>query len=174
MRILCPDNSTFSMNDVPDLPPDGSPTIVDDLRYCVLDYSNQNDIDFYFVPLLYLDQFPRPAADIRIGPYNIQMPLDWSIVIGDKNLGLLEIVSLQQLNDRDMDAFVINPTGSFTPEFLEITIENVFPDVHWSLPKLKHGHLLAAPLHTGPAPICAFFVKDTNKLPESLDITKVL
>jgi len=165
MRILLPDNISFNMEEVPNQ--------VDDLRYCVLDYSNQADVDFYFIPLIFLDQFPRPAADLQIGNYRIQMPLDWSIIIADKHLGAMEIVELKHLNDRDFDAFVLNPINGYMPQFLEITIQNVFPDVTWNIPKLKRGHILAVPLSDGPNPVCAFFVKDTNKLPDGLDISKV-
>ena len=165
MRILTPENTSYNMEEVPNQ--------VDDLRYCVLDYSNQADVDFLFYPLIFLDQFPRPAADLQLGPYRIQMPLDWSIIIADKHLGAMEIVELKHLNDRDFDAFVLNPINGYMPQFLEITIQNVFPDVTWNIPKLKRGHILAVPLSDSPAPPCAFFVKDTNKLPDGLDISKV-
>jgi len=147
--------------------------VTDDLRYCVLDYSDVKEIDFIFIPLIFLDQFPRPAADLQIGKYRIQMPLDWSIIIADKHLGLMEIVELKHLNDREFDAFVFNPINGYMPQFLDINIQNVFPDVTWNIPKLKRGHILAVPLNDGPEPPCAFFVKDTNKLPDGLDISKV-
>lgn len=123
--------------------------------------------------MVVLDEFPCPVADLRIGPYSIQMPLNWSVVIGDKNLGAIEIISLQQINDRDMDVFVFNPISGYMPGFLPITVENSFPDVMWSVPHLRNGHILAVPLTSAPVPPCAFFVKDTNKLPEALDITKI-
>jgi hypothetical protein len=166
MRILSIDNTAFSMSEIPDQ--------VDDLRYCVLDYSNQADVDFFFIPLIFLDIFPRPAAVLRIGEYRIQMPLDWSIVISDKNFGLVEILELKHINDRDFSAFVFNPIKSYIPSFLDITIENIYPDVTWNMPRLKYGHILAVPLTDGAEPLCAYFVKDTNKIPESLDITKIL
>jgi hypothetical protein len=165
MRILLPDNTSYNMEEVPNQ--------VDDLRYCVLDYSNQADVDFYFIPLIFLDVFPRPAADLQIGKYRIQMPLDWSIVICDKHLGNMEIIELKHLNDRDFEVFALNPINGYLPQFLDITIQNVFPDVTWNIPKLKRGHILAVPLHEGPEAPCAFFVKDTNKLPDGLDISKV-
>lgn len=166
MRLLCPENVSFNMNELPK-------QVEDDLQYCVLDYSNNQDVDFHFIPLIFLDQFPRPAADLKIGPYRIRMPLDWSIVIADKDFGLVEIIELKHLNDREFSAFCLNPISSYMPAFHEITIENVFPDANWHMPRLKNGHILAVPLHDGPKPICAYFVKDTNKLPESLDITKI-
>lgn len=165
MRILTPENHHFDMAEVPQE--------VEDLRYCVLDYSNPNEIDFYFIPLVFLDVFPRPAADLRIGKYRIQMPLDWSVVIADKNLGHMEIIDLKHLNDRDFEVFCLNPVNGYIPEFHEISIENVYPDVTWSIPRLRFGHILAVPLRDGPSPPCAFFVRETQRLPESLDISKV-
>ncbi len=164
MNILTPENVAFNMNTMPDR--------VNDLRYCVLDYSS-NDVDFFFIPLIFLDVFPRPSADLQIGPYRVQMPLDWSIVIADKHFGNMEIIELKHLNDRPFSAFILNPVNGFMPGFEEITIENIFPDVTWHMPKLKYGHILAVPLNDSSCPPCAFFVRDTNRLPECLDITKV-
>lgn len=149
------------------------PEIDFDLRYCVLDYSNQEDVDFIFPPLYYIDEFSRPAADLRIGKYRVQVPLDWSIVISDKNMGNMEVIDLKHINAREFQAFCFNPIAGYMPAFLDFEIENVFPNVAWSVPKLKHGHLLAIPLSIEAEPLCAFFVRDTNKIPESLDITKL-
>lgn len=166
MYILTAENETFDMTLLPNE--------VDDIRYCVLDYSDQANVDFYFYPLFFVDIFPRPAADLSIGKFRVQMPLDWSIVIADKNFGMLEIIELKHLNDRDFQAFVYNPLKSFMPEFLDVNIENIYPDISWNVPRLKHGHILAVPLHKGETPLCAFFVKDSGRVPDSLDITKVM
>lgn len=166
MRVLTTENVTFEMNNVPDE--------VDDVRYCVLDYSDQANVDYMFIPLLFLESFNAPAVDLRIGNHHVQMPMDWSIVIGDKNSGELEIMCLKQLNDRQFDAFAMNPISGYMPHFFDIEIMNVFPDVKWYFPKLKYGHLLAAPLDDSDSPLCCFFVKDTNKIPDSLDITQMV
>jgi hypothetical protein len=166
MKILTTDNTSFEMNNIPDE--------IDDIRYCVLDYSNQQNIDYIFIPLLFLESFNSPAVDLKLGNFRIQMPMDWSIVIGDKNSGDLEIISLKQINDRSFDAFSINPINGYMPHFQEIEIMNVFPDVKWYFPKLKYGHLLAVPLDDSESPLCCFFVKDTNKIPEALDITQLV
>jgi len=165
MRVMLSENKTFDMNELPNQ--------IDDLRYCVLDYSNQSDVDFYFIPLIFLEVYERPAVDLSIGKYRIRMPLDWSIVIGDKNIGNIEIIELKHLNGRDFDAFTMNPINGYIPDFMEISIDNIYPNVVWNLPKLKWGHILAVPLRSGENAPCAFFVRDTNKLPESLDITKI-
>jgi len=167
MRILTNYNTIYELDNVPNI-------IEDDLRYCVLDYSNQADVDFHFPPLVFLDQFTRPAADLRIGNYRVQVPLDWSVVIADKNMGSMELIDIKHINDRDFQVFCFNPICGYMPSFPDIEIENIFPDVSWSVPKLNNGHLLAVPIHGGAEPLCALFVKDTNKLPESLDITKII
>ena len=166
MKVLTNHNTVFLIDEIPDL-------IEDDLRYCVLDYSNQNDVDFRFPPLVFLDQFTRPAADLLIGNRRVQVPLDWSVVIADKNMGTMELIDIKHINDRDFQVFCFNPIAGYMPSFPDIEIENIFPDVTWSVPKLSNGHILAVPIEDGAEPLCAFFVKDTNKLPESLDITKI-
>lgn len=166
MRILTENNQTYSMNIVPDE--------VDDVNYCVLDYSNHSEVDYMFIPFLYLETFNEPAVELKIGNMQIQMPMSWSVVIGDKNSGDLELISLKQVNDREFNVFTMNPLSGYMPEFLNLEIINVFPDVKWHFPKLKYGHLLAVPLELGDKPRCAYFVKDANKLPDVLDITQVV
>jgi hypothetical protein len=148
--------------------------LIDNVFYSVLDYSDTANVDFIFIPLVFIEQnVSRPVADLKIGKYRVQMPLDWSIVIADKNFGNLEIIELKHLNDRPFEAFIFNPIKGFMPEFGEISIENIFPDVAWNAPKLKYGHILAIPLDNSPIPPCAFFIKDINKISDVLDITKI-
>jgi hypothetical protein len=170
MKILTNNNTPFDMNHLPEE--------VDDLRYCVLDYSNSQDVDYFFVPLMFLESFTTPPALLQIGPYQVQLPMDWSIVIGDKHIGDLEILEIYKLNDRPFSVFCTNPIGSFSPAFHEIAIVDVFPDVKWYFPKLKFGHILVVPLgerNQWPksGPDCIFIVREVNKLPECLDISKI-
>ena len=165
MRILTTENKSYDINLIPQK--------VDDLRYCVLDYSNQQDVDYFFLPLIFLESFYSPCVDLKIGPYNIQMPMSWSVIIGDMNLGDLEIMPLIYLMDKDFDVFCFNPIKGYMPKFLKLEIINTWPDVKWYFPKLKNGHILAVPLEDGENPLCAFFVKEMTKLPDSLDIRKM-
>ena len=48
MKILTVDNKTYELDDIP---------VVDDLRYGVLDYSNPKNVDYYFIPLVFLESF---------------------------------------------------------------------------------------------------------------------
>ena len=165
MRLLLSDNTVFDMNTLPE--------VIDDLHFCILDYSNVNDVDFYWIPLVFLDVFPRPAADLQIGKHRVQLPLDWAIVIADKDFGCVEILELKDLRDRPLDALILNPITGFMPDFGEINQINMFPDITWYVPKLKYGHILVLPLEPTPNPPCILVVKDIHRLPEVLDITKV-
>lgn len=165
MKILTSDNLVFNMNEIPEK--------VDDIRYCVLDYSNTDEVDYFFMPLIFLESFNSPCADLRIGKHTLTMPLDWSVLIGDKHLGDIEVMPLTHLNGKDFETFVFNPIKGYLPSFLPLEVANIYSDVKWYFPKLKFGHLLAIPLTNQANPPCAFFVKDSNKLPDILDIRKL-
>jgi hypothetical protein len=166
MNILTVNNTAFELNSLPDE--------VDDLRYAVLDWNDPRNVDYHFVPLIFMETFHAPAAVLRIGDSVVQVPLDWFIVIGEKEHGDPEIVPIMNINDRGFSAFVFNPITSFRADFLPLEIVNVFQDIRWFTPKLKHGHILAVPLTNSEKPLCAYFVKETNKLPEVLSIEKML
>lgn len=165
MKILTVENTTYDLDEIPET--------VDDLRYAILDYTNPKNVDYYFIPLVFLESFYAPAAVLQIGNATVNMPLDWSVVICDPDVGDPEVVSLMSMNDRGFHAFALNPITGFKPEYPEISITNVYTDVKWYAPKLKFGHLLCVPLSDEPESPCALFVKDANKLPEVLDISEL-
>ena len=80
---------------------------------------------------------------------------------------------LMTLNDRNFKAFSLNPSTDIMPSFLPITIENVYSETKWFVPKLKPGHILTMPLNNQDKPQCAFFLKEINKVPEVLDIGQI-
>ena len=129
MKILTVDNNTYELDDIPDT--------IEDLRYSILDYSNPSHIDYYFIPLVFLESFYAPAAVLKIGEYQITMPLDWSVVICDPSVGDPEVVSLMSLNDRGFSVFAFNPITGYTPKFMDIQITNIYTDVKWYAPNLK-------------------------------------
>lgn len=165
MRILTNHNQPYNLNQVPDQ--------IEDIRFCVLDYSDQSDVDYYFIPLIFLESFNSPCVDIKIGNANIQMPLDWSVIIGDINSGDLEIMPLVYLNDKDFDVFTYNPINGYMPKFSKFQVINIWPDVKWYFPKLKNSNFLAVPLEDRESPLCAFFIKDIGKVSETIDIRKL-
>jgi hypothetical protein len=167
MRLLQLDsNSAYELNEIPEE--------VDDVRFCVLDNSDPRNPDYFYIPLIFLESFNAPALVLKIGDSTVKMPVDWQILIGEPDLGDLEVVPLTSINDRGFSVFTFNPIRSFRPEFKKIEVVDIYHDVKWYFPKLKPGQLLAVPLETGvESPLCAFFVKDISRQSEVLNYSKV-
>ena len=168
MQILTLDNKTFQLNNLPE-------EVDDNMRFSVLDNSNPNEPDFFFQPLIFLESFNSPAVVLRIGKHEIQMPLDWCIVVGCRESGNdLEVVPLTSLTDRGFDAFIFNPLSDFKFSFGEIEILNIYMDVKWYFPKMRNGHILATPLTDGEKPPCAYFVKEISRQSEIIQYGKLM
>jgi hypothetical protein len=164
MNILTLDNKAFDLNHLPEE--------VDDMRFAIFDNSNPQDPDYHYIPLIFLESFNAPALVLKIGEHRIRMPVDWQILIGESDLGDLEIIPLSALNDRGFKAFEFNPLSSFRPSFLDIEILDVYQDVSWYSPKLKNGQMLCVPLDNNEQPQCVYFVKDISRNCEIVDYNK--
>ena len=156
MRILSlSNNRAFELDTLPDN--------VDDVRFAVFDNSDPQNPDYHYIPLIFLESFSSPALILRIGDNIVKMPVDWQILIGEKEFGDLEVLPLTSVNDRGFKAFAFNPLSSFKPEFYDIEIVDIYNEVSWFAPKLKNGQMLAVPLNNDPDPLCVYFVKDISR-----------
>jgi hypothetical protein len=162
MFILTLDNNTrYNLETLPDE--------IDDLRFAILDNSNPLNVDYHYIPLIFLESFNSPALVLKIGTSIVKMPVDWQIVIGEKEHGDLETLPLTSINDRGFNAFIFNPLSSFVPDFMPIEIVDIYNDVTWYAPRLKNGQFLCVPLEDGPKPRCAYFVKEVSRNCEVID-----
>ena len=166
MRILTLENQCFEMNELPNE--------IDELRFSILDNSNPEDVDFYFIPLIFLESFTAPSAVLKIGNHQIQIPLDWQVLIGDPEIGDLEIVPVSSISERGFKAFCSNPISTFRPEFIDVNIVDIYSDVKWYFPKMKNGQLLTVPLSEEVNPPCVFFVKEVSRQSEVLQLHKLI
>jgi len=164
MRILTLENRAFDLDHLPEE--------VDDMRFAILDNSNPQDPDYHFIPLIFLESFNAPALILRIGKQVIRMPMDWQILIGEPDIGDLEVLPLTSINDRGFQVFKFNPLTSFNPSFADIEILDVYHEVTWYSPKLKNGQMLAVPLTDDAEPECVYFVKDISRNCEVVDYSK--
>ena len=165
MRILTLDNIHYDLDHLPEE--------VDDMRFAILDNSNPADPDYHFIPLIFLESFNAPALVLRIGTATIKMPMDWQILIGEPDVGDLEVLPLTSINDRGFSAFAFNPMASFRPEFFPVEVIDIYQDVKWYFPKLKPGQMLAVPLETGTEkPLCVYFVKEISRQSEVVNYSK--
>jgi hypothetical protein len=168
LRILTLENKCYELDNLPD-------QIDDDIRFSVLDNSNPQEPDFFFMPLIFLESFSAPAMVLNIGGHEITMPVDWNVAVGCSEAGSdLEILPLTSLNDRGFEAFLFNPLTSYKTEFANLEITNFYTDVKWYFPKTKNGQLLSVPITTGENPLCAFFIKDISRQCEIIEYDKLL
>ena len=166
MKVLTLDNRTYTLEKIPEF-------VDDKLRFAVLDNSNPEDPDYFFIPLIFLESFNARASIIKIGQYKIKMPLDWKMVVGEAEQGELNVLPITSLNDRGFEAFMFNPLSSGKPDFAEVDIVDIYQEVKWYFPKIKTGQILAVPLTNGPKPPCAYFVKDISRQCENIDYGSV-
>lgn len=162
MLILRETNSTYNLDHVPE-------ETSEDIRYCVWDVTDITHTDFYWLPLIFLESFNAPAVVLEVGPYTIQMPLDWSVMVCDEEFTAFEVMPLTSLNDRGFRTVVFNPLTGMVPSTEEIVITDVYADVKWYFPKLKNGNVLVMPFHEGAQPGCGLFVKEATRVPDPMD-----
>ena len=165
MRILTIDNIAYNLETLPEE--------IDDMRFAILDNSNPQSVDYHYIPLIFLESFNSPALVLKIGKHKIKMPLDWQILIGEKEHGDLETLPLSSLNDRGFSAFEFNPLSAFSPTFQSVEILDVYNDVTWYSPRLRNGQFLCVPLNDNPKPHCVYFVKEISRNCEIVDYNQV-
>jgi len=165
MKILTEMNRAYELDKIPNE--------VEDVRFCVLDYSDPKNPDYFFIPLIFLESFNSPALVLRIGNNLVKMPVDWQVLIGESDFGDLEVIPLTSINDRGFSAYTFNPLTSFKPEFHPVEIVDIYQDVKWYFPKLRPGQMLAVPINDGEQPMCAYFVKDISRQSEVVDYSKI-
>jgi len=162
MRILNLENNEFYNLET-------LPEEIDDLRFAILDNSNPANVDYHYIPLIFLESFNSPALVLKIGDKILKMPIDWQVLIGEPEIGDLETLPLTSINDRGFKVFEFNPLSSFRPSFLDIEIVNIYHDVTWYAPRLKNGQFLCIPIDDGPKPRCIYFVKEISRNCEIVD-----
>lgn len=165
MRILTLENRYYNLETLPEE--------IDEMQFAILDNSNTSNVDYHFIPLIFLESFNSPALVLNIGGRIIKMPMDWQVLIGEEEFGDLETLPLSSLNDRGFSVFEFNPLSAFSPSFLPIEIIDVYPDVTWYAPKLRNGQFLCVPIDNGPKPKCVYFVKDISRNCEIVDYSQV-
>ena len=131
MKILTLDNKAFDLNELPE-------EVEEDARFSVLDNSDPKNPDFFFQPLIFLESFNSPAILMKLGGFEVKMPLDWSILVGDSEGGSdPEILPLTSINERGFEAFIMNPIKGYKFDYCDIEIINIDAELYGS----DHGNL---------------------------------
>ena len=164
MNILTLENGAYELDEIP--------SEIDDLRFCVMDNSDPSDFDYFFIPLIFLESFSCPAIVMTISDKLIKMPYDWKVVIVEEDAGNLEVVPIEDVNDRNFKAFNYNPLIGGRPKYSPIEVVDIYQDIEWHAPKLKQGQILAVPLESGESPECVYFAKEITRNCEVIDFSQ--
>ena len=158
MNILTPENYAFEMDQVTDTEPDA--------LFCVLDLSDLENTDFYFKHIWNTVSFNSMSAELQIGENKIQVPLNWQILLGDEETGMVEMCTIENLlNMKEPCAYVYNPVRSLYAKFEPVKVLHVFTvAIKYQIPYLNKKNLLAVPMKTGFNPPCAFFADENEKI----------
>ena len=143
-----------------------------DVNYCVLEYKDEENTDFYFKNLLFLESFSNNKIILKIENTSIPLPHDWGIICGDVSHGELEVIPVSLISDRDFNAVTYNPLKSFRIDFKPITSVGFFPSIKWVIPRIEIGQFLALPYTNEKNEInCIYATQMHHKLPETIDIS---
>lgn len=157
MLLLTPENKTFDTSLIG--------AAVPDEMYSSLDLSNMNNVDYFFNHILQVTTFTAFSVKLQIGEYEIVVPLNWQILLGDEESGMMEVCSIENiLNMQNPCAFVYNPISSMYAKFLPVKITAVYQIyTKWTVPCLDRRNMLTVPLTEGDKPLCAYFADDNDK-----------
>jgi len=130
MKILTLDDRTYKLEKIPEW-------VDEKLRFAVLDNSDPNNPDFFYIPLIFLESFNAPAAVLEIGDHKIKMPLDWKMLIGEAGQSEMHVLPITSLNDRGFDAFTFNPLSSTANLNFSSTHSGIFSNVYVLLSSVR-------------------------------------
>lgn len=172
MQILNVENKVFELDQIR--------TKLNDLRICMLDFSEKDNIDFYFKKITSYLQYKQPAVELRIGDRRIIVPLNWKMLCTNDEDYNLEIVNVEDLVHETYYTPVFNPLKVYmTPTPQAIEVLRIIPTgIEWFVPKLPKKCLLAMPLGTEKDyeikemsngviekyPVCVYMMDDLNSL----------
>lgn len=159
MLILTHDNKTFDLNTV-------GTELSESIHYGVFDYSDKQNPDYFFRPLVMTETFNNVTIEYRIGNHKIMIPQEWSVVLADPDTGDVELIPADEINVRGFHVLSFNPIRNGMHSYLPLTPIDVFTDVSWTVPRLGFHNFLVMPLENKPNPDCILIIneKDQKKL----------
>jgi len=138
--------------------------LTEEVNFAVLSLRGGKEPDFYFDRKVeYLEEFISASIVLRIGPFEVVMPLHWSIMCTDHEY--LQSVPLTEVSGRNFSVFCMNPINGYRPHDLEMKTGMIFPTSTWTSPPVGDKDMYVVPLGTLHAtgdevkqgPLCAIF-----------------
>lgn len=141
MEILLPENTNFNLNQ--------PKSKLIDSKMCVFDYSNKDEMDFFFKRITTFISYRYPTVMLNIGnTYNIEIPLNWRLLITNNHDYICQLISVEELLHFDYQIPVFNPYVGI-PKIMDIKIKSINQSsIEHFVPKLPKKNLLVIPLGT--------------------------
>jgi hypothetical protein len=173
MLILTSDNAAVEMDTItPNVP----------VSFCVLEFSKQRGErapppDYFWKEVIMVETYTSKAAMIEVGEYSTMIPTHWSIMVTYADQA--EMVAIEDIASRDLEAFCLNPIDSYLPMRLPVRLRGIY-EMNWVYPTLLPNELLAIPIGTPrkrsdsetsrePGPLC-ILAGEKLKIPDTIDV----
>lgn len=142
MNVLLPENQPFDIN---------QPTNkLIDSKICVFDYSDKEEMDFFFKKITTYIQYRYPTVELMIGKhYNVELPLNWRILVTNTHDYICQLISIEELLHFDHQTPIFNPFYVGIPKILDVKVIGINQNpVEHFVPKLPKKNLLVMPIGT--------------------------
>jgi len=146
-----------------------------EIYYGVLDFTKPKTPDYFFKPIVFIDTYNAPSAELKIGPYTTMIPFKWSIIVVYADIA--ELVPVEDIVSKNHDVFLINPITAYMPSSMPIRYKGSY-DTAWSYPTLGKTELLVIPIaqqieredeSRKRGPLC-IVAGEKAKIPETIDL----
>lgn len=129
MKILTETGERVSITGIPQ-------TLSDKRHFAVL-----HDNDFHFRPLIFLEVYKARQVTVQLGNHRVGLPADFSILVYDRDNGLIEAIELGMATG--FDALAFNPLRGLIPESLPMVLHHDRDKREWMVPKFPNNCALA-------------------------------
>lgn len=148
--------------------------ITKSVHHFVLSFKDYKNPDFMCRPIPFIEVFNSDSISLNIGPFNLVMPLHWSVLCTD--MEMVESIPLEEVAGRNYSVFGVNPIDGYMPQYMTLKARTIFPNTAWTAPAIEKKELLLVPLghmnhpeaKTQRGPICAIFS------PTDIDVNKAI
>lgn len=155
------------------------------VHFCVLEFAKHKNEkgekivvpDYRFKEIIFTETYTSKAAMLSVGQYSTMVPAHWSVMVTYADQA--EVVTIEDIASRDLDAFCLNPLDSYMPTRLPLRLRGIY-EMSWVYPSLLPNELLAIPvgvpkrrldseIKRPPGPLC-ILAGEKLKVPEIIDV----
>lgn len=137
MRVLTGPTEIFDLNQ--------SDNCLLDLKYCVYDYSDPDEMDFYMRHITSYSSYKYPTVTLLIdGKYHLEIPANWNIMSYDN---VCELSSIDEFLHRQCKIPMFNPFYIGIPKLVDVEVIKINPNyVEHFCPRIPKKNILALPV----------------------------